>query len=484
MKETTRAIAAAICLGAWVAAAPGQESRTPELGASAVGERWTEARQRARLEALRIADREAIRWGNEHRANRSIVMVLDPPLESRNRDGRVEVELYATSIDDDGTSDVETCARELTLGTWWPSIEQAGLPVSLAHRQVDEGPGLDDRYRAVRQQVSELVTGGAWLAANGDKRGLEVVEATLQRARVGLAEGGLSEEEWRGLLTRADIGPGEWRTRTEGPIQAARAEGSERWKHLAGQYMEKRWPEARRGSPLGTGASPILLVDGRYLVTMNTIRRQGGLKAAEKLFQTVNGIIRMQLETDERANGGEGPRTGPSAAILTAIARGPERRCAGADETPAWETETSGAKVLPDAAHLRMASGTVLRIVGLRPIGDPSRAAVARRGIEAILAGRKARCSWPARAAEQGDPMAITAEGHPIASCEVWDEPDQPCRAERCQLQVRAVSAGYGRTEEGAWRKRSPRAARGYEILIRLEARARRTGAGIWTRDE
>ena len=199
------AIAAASLIGA-VSPGPQPGDGMPrEASASerpSAAERRATQRRETKLKGLRRTRRDAIVWGNERSPNQTIILRLDPPLEQSEASDRVEVELYSTFVDDDGTSDIDACARELALGTWWPSIEQAGLPVSLTHRQVDEGPGLDDRYHAVRRQVSELVAGGAWLAANGDERGLEVVKAALQWVREGPGAQALSEDGVRRACCR------------------------------------------------------------------------------------------------------------------------------------------------------------------------------------------------------------------------------------------------------------------------------------------
>ena len=60
---------------------------------------------------------------------------------------------------------------------------------------------------------------------------------------------------------------------------------------MAEQYLEKYRDQARLRSVLGLGASPIVVIDGRHVVTAHSVRRQGGLRATERLFQTVNSLI-------------------------------------------------------------------------------------------------------------------------------------------------------------------------------------------------
>ena len=69
----------------------------------------------------------------------------------------------------------------------------------------------------------------------------------LQRTREGIDKQGLSQKEW-------------WEFKDNG-----------RWGNLASQYLRRyRARGSRRKSPLGVGASPIVVIDGRYLVTTNT----------------------------------------------------------------------------------------------------------------------------------------------------------------------------------------------------------------------
>ena len=144
---------------------------------------WMDRQRDQRLRVMKKTDRDAILWGNESKPNGSIVLELNPRLEKANGADVVEIEVFSTFIDDDGFTELQCRARELALGTWWPSIEQSGAPVRLDYRQVDQGPGLDSRYHESRRKIAELVVGGAWYAGNGDERGLEVVRGTMKRLR-------------------------------------------------------------------------------------------------------------------------------------------------------------------------------------------------------------------------------------------------------------------------------------------------------------
>ena len=240
-------------------------------------------------------DRTAIAWSNEHAPDPATIMVLDPPLPRSGIHDAVEVELYSTMIDDDGASHMDQCARELVLKVWWPSIEKAKAPVSLTHRLVDEGPGLDSRYHESRRRIAELVIGGAWYMNQDDERGLTVIRRTLEHLQTHKVRE-FTETDIKEILTAPGIERGEWEGDAKAQIDTARTRANARWAHLAEQYLDRLGRTARTAAPLGRDASPIIVVDGRYLMTMNTIGEQGGLKTSERLFQTVNSLIRKQLE--------------------------------------------------------------------------------------------------------------------------------------------------------------------------------------------
>ena len=501
MKACTAITVAAIL---WICGAPAGVERTDgTLREAAAAEtpnvaegRWIKAQREGKLRVMKKTDRAAIVWGNEKRPNGTIVFRLDPPLRKVKGRAVVEVELFSASVDDDGWTELHCRARDLALRTWWPSIEKAGLPVWLAHRQIDQGAGLDSPYHESRRAISELIVGGAWYANNGDERGVEVVRRTMERLRADERLREITRTDVEEILTGAGIDAGHWREETREEVEAVRAMDNSRWEDFAVQYLKWVGNRARLSSRLGRGAAPILVIDGKYLVTMNTIWRQGGRRAPERVFQTANSLIRHRMETNPsgKAETGENDKEEKTmnytaAALATAIALGgacgSATNEAAAGEYPnwqgMWELEISPAEVLPDAAHIRMESGTVLRILGLRPIEDPEDAQIARKGMEKILEGKKARCLWPKKPAEEGNPMAVTEQGHPIASCMARDIPYARCPSDRCKLGDRAISAGYGIPDRGAWEKRSKGAA-GYPArLSELEAKAKEYKLGIWS---
>ena len=294
------------------------------------------------------------------------------------------------------------------------------------------------------------------------------------------------------ILTAARIESGEWEAVARAEIDTARTRANARWAHLAQQYLDRLGRTARTATPLGRGASPIIVIDGRYLMTMNTIWQQGGLRTAEKLFQTVNSLIRMQLETGGNAKE-ETKMNYTAAALAGAIALGaacaiPVTNEAVASEeeqqfpnwTEKWKKEGGEAEVV-DEAHIQMnGSGTVLRIIGIAQLDDPEQARIAKEGIATLINGKKLDCWWLPEPAAAGNPMAAAPDGTPWVSCGVRKVNYTPCKDVSCLLQDEVVTHGYGIPEAGAWEQRSRNASKWMVRWAVRETEARRQKIGIW----
>ena len=233
-----------------------------------------------------------------------------------------------------------------------------------------------------------------------------------------------------------------------------------------------------------------MVIDGRYLVTMNTIGEQGGLKATERLFQTVNSLIRKQLELHN--NGERRTMMNYTAATLmaAAVALGgcvPNQQDAGTGMTQAqypkwkWKREVGPAEILPDGAHIRMnESGTVLQIIFLESL-EGEDGLKAQAFLQNTIDHRKTRCSWLEEPARQGDPRATTEDGYPIASCRVRKQQAVRCGATPCHLNYKAIKAGYGRLSLGPWQSRTKAGHDVVPLLMAAQAKAREARKGIWS---
>ena len=449
---------------------------------------WAQRQREQRVLAMTQVDRNAILWGNESKPNGSIVLKLDPPLEKTKGSNVIEVELFSAFVDDDGLTQSDCLARELVLGVWWPSIEKAEVPISLEYRQVTQGPGLDSSYHESRRRIAELVVGGAWYAGNGDDRGLAVVKGTMRFQGEDTAPRPVTDADIEEILSEAGIDSEDWQEKTAKEVERTLAGDNARWQHFATQYLEWLGNEAKSRTPLGRGASPIFVVDGRYLVTMNTIVRQGGLKATERLFQTVNRLIRQRLEKNRSQKIGAG-KTGnqekkmnyTAATLVTATVfvgacaptGGQEGRSPFGHEP--WQTASGPAEVLPDAAHVKMKrSGKVVRMVFLEPL-EGERATRAQEFIEDLIRDEVVTCKWPIGEKARGNPAAVSEEGYPIATCMIG------CIAlEKCSLSHKALEAGYGKLALGPWQDRTRASERMLPQFKRMENKNQRARVGIW----
>ena len=479
-------IAAAILFGATMGAATA-EGVKPDARELTPAERARAERQRElRLQAIRETDTKAIVWGNERRANKTVVFTLDDPLERTTSNDVVEVELFSPGFDDDGTGDVTICAMALALEGWWPTLEKARVPVHLAYRQVDEGPGLDERHRASRRIIAELITGGSIQAKSGNRLGTSLVTNVTDWLRRGGRSESVPGKEIRGVLPMFGIDPARWELETQKEVERARTANNARWSELAGPYARWRGHDPRAKRALGLGAAPIVLIDGRHLITMNTIRKQGGRNAPERLFQTVNSIIQMQLTSHNRVE--KETKMNYTAAALAA-ATTLLASCATSSHDPenpqpwrgGWKVESGKVEILPDAAHLRMKrSGRVLRVIYLEPL-EGDEAARARQGVEQLTGDREITCGWPHGWGAKDNPAVMSAEGYPIASCKMGKPAEvRSCNRPSCHLSYRVLSAGYGKYAAGPWEKRTERGKRDLPKIKQAAAEAKRTKKGLW----
>ena len=466
---------------------PQAESATERAHSREIHKLRDAQRHANHLRVLHESDTAAIAWGNERRPNRTVVFTLDEPIEKTTGEDIVEIELFSPGSDDDGTAAVTNCATSLALGTWWPTLEEARLPVHLAYRQVDGGPGLDERHRESRRTIVELILGASIYARNGDDRGERLVTQTMTWLRREGTVGHALKASFRTLLTDNGFDPDEWEAQTRDEIERTRVINNARWSGVAEQYARWRGHDPLGRRALGRGAAPIVLIDGRYLITMNTIRRQGGLKAPEKLFQTANAVVRDRIERLKTAATEEPTMNHTAATVMAAsIALGTcsATTVATADDFPNWKgkwrKDSGGAEVV-DEAHIRMKdSGRVFRMIAIGRLDAPAQITVAKEGIANLIDGKKLDCWWLPEPAAAGNPMAAAPDGTPLGSCGVRKVKYARCKDVTCLLQEMVVTNGYGVPEGGAWEQRTPNATEAMARLESLQTEARQQQIGIW----
>ena len=283
----------------WLSGTPaGHESTVPFISAAAGAEttmsirdykRW-DAEIKKRTRQIRRAKDEAVRWGNEKRAHPSNMIVLDEPLET-SRPDHVLVEWFNRWIDDDGGSWASISARDLVYIGWSENLlREEKLPVLFRDMIVAEGPGLRDEFVEPRKRMQEIT---AILGLRIHATGIETAELTrelMKRATEGRLRHLKREVDVRRLIEGAGIDWNAWEAEQTPIIEEWEPWATDRWSRMAEQALAQD-PNVFEYVP-----DPIILIDGKYLVTQNTVRQQGGWKAPETVLKVANWLIRRQLE--------------------------------------------------------------------------------------------------------------------------------------------------------------------------------------------
>ena len=454
-------------------------------------------RHMSHIRMLHETKKEAIAWGSEVPARRTTVLTLEPPLEQTSTTRKVEVDIFSPVFDADGTGYLTTCTMRTVLGVWWPTLVEAGVPVHLRYHHVDEGPGLDESAHQGRRTVAELLEGGAIYAGRSDERGDRLIQHVLQWIHAGGTAEQMHGTRIEDVLVRAGIELEAWRREIDRELEQARRQSNERWRRLAEQYMQWQGRDPGGRLALDQNAAPIIVVGGRHLLTMNTIRRQGGRKGPERLFRTVNGLVAEQIESREQQARERGTTMNHTAAAVAAAAitlgactpdaiTAVQNEAAKTKSSPreylgheGWTGEQGPVEILPSGTHVRLKSGKVVQVLLLKPLkGEHGRRAQAF--LQELTQGRTVRCTWPAEAARKGDRRAVTEDGLPIASCRIRKQALSKCTKLECRMEYQAISNGYGQLLLGPWQGRTPSVARRIKDLEAAQNKARRTGAGLW----
>ena len=255
---------------------------------------------RDRRRAVRQFDQltlKGIAWGQELKGSRPTVIELERPLPAIKDRARVDVELFYSYVDNGGGQRIGWRHIGTTAGGWWGSVYKAQVPARLYVHAVGSGPYLDPRWDESRRYYQQLVM--AWgRPVYGGARG-SIHDRTKDNLR----------ELWRRgdgkhlIATREDaerfmwanwLPLDEWKEQIKKPeIRKQMRESDERWAALATQASEI-YPKAFKGA-----FSPVLLINGKFLITANTGRRHRG-NAIENVYRTANRVLRTELEEFER----------------------------------------------------------------------------------------------------------------------------------------------------------------------------------------
>ena len=264
---------------------------------------------RRRMNELADVEQEEIAWGKERKGTRSTVIVLDPPLAKVSGPDRVDVEWFYHRLDASGNTRGPVAASYVTAYQWSGEVlDRTGLPINFIERLVASHATGPNHFAEERRRIQQTRYGALHLFHD---RGWEMGRSLMgilskmwHYERGGSLRTINTRQDAEALATKAEIPLGVWRVVTEGHTRAIIEETDRRWKEVVRQ---------------GTGtyrktfeglADPVLLIDGKYLVTANTMRRQGKRGAVKRALQTANWLIGRQLEKIERGAASAQPRTG------------------------------------------------------------------------------------------------------------------------------------------------------------------------------
>ena len=242
--------------------------------------RWqNEVKKRTRQ--LKRMTESNIEWGDELRAHGSNMIVLDPAWHGGTDPGKVSVEVFQRWVDDDGKSIASIHARKFVFIDWFTRLRlQDDVPVTLLAYTIGSGPGLSEEFADANEILQEADL-TLMIGYRGSKQP-EVATLRKQILKMGM-EGTLRtvdrEVDLLRLVRRAGLDEEEWerkaKKRREGLIPAI----NERWRQVAEAAMAQM-PNVFYAVP-----DPVIVIDGKYLVTQNTVRRQGGMDAPQRVNQ-------------------------------------------------------------------------------------------------------------------------------------------------------------------------------------------------------
>lgn len=232
-------------------------------------------------------DADDIAWGREKRPVKSRIIVLDPPLPKTIGPDKVQVEWFASPLDEAGTNIVWRSSIVYVLGFWyhkWPRDERKipTVPAEVQMRLVGKGPNLLRRYNPQRRLFQELVYGWENLpdvqsSASDVMRQLILAGDEIARM-TSRASGEIPIE-------KAGASVEEWRSRVDGEVTRARIEEADtRYREMMRRAVKVN------AKAMKAPQDPVLLIDGKYLLTGPVTGK------IRDLFRMANRIIRERTE--------------------------------------------------------------------------------------------------------------------------------------------------------------------------------------------
>ena len=205
---------------------------------------------------------------------------------------------------------------------WEESLREAGEErVRIVRRVVSEGVGVPGRYREQLRLMQDMVYAWGENPRRGDAQRVNAAIVNTERSLLAL-----TESDAEAIIEAAGLNVSVWRAKRERPETRAR-----------GALANARYREAMRQAIAqnpryaNTPQDPILLIDGKYLLTGYVTGR------TKNLFRMANRIIRerldemprLSLEEDEI---GWGQKTRPRRGELTELSEPGEASVPGTIE--------------------------------------------------------------------------------------------------------------------------------------------------------
>ena len=257
---------------------------------------WSGAEKRQYRNTVKQIERmntQILGWGNERNASPSTYVLLDPPLPRPKETGpqHVAVEWFTNYLDADGTNNAHKWVHKAVKGSWIPTVintSWSNIYPLVRTWSVTGGTGLDPYWNEKRRQIRSFRVGGNMYKGAGAEK-----SRVWERIFEGFAEEYLkgypslnNEEDSRRIVEEAGENWEEWKELTTEHVEQTGKEARERWELFAKRAQEQ-FPDVFAILP-----DPILLIEGKYLLTLNTVKRQGGKDAPERLFQIANRLVR------------------------------------------------------------------------------------------------------------------------------------------------------------------------------------------------
>ena len=253
-------------------------AETPSMSMSEF-RRWQRNWDR-RLRDMWESDASRYAWGKEKRAIKSQVVVLDPAIGKIGPADKVTVEWFFAPIDERSMI-LAPGNASVVMRKWEKTIKNAGEErIHIIPRIVSEGPGVPNRFAEQMRLVQDMIY--AW-GDNPWKGNALTARAALVNAKQPVER--ITEADVRRILDESELDGSAWPKKRMSPETAQRA-------MLANsRYQEAIRQAAEHGRrKLETPYDPILLIDGKYLLTGYAT------KTTERLFRMANWIIRERLD--------------------------------------------------------------------------------------------------------------------------------------------------------------------------------------------